>query len=89
MKEKLKDFYEKNKRTIKTIGFISIGAVIGWICGGKIYNSGKQEGVDLGVDAVEVLMNKAIEKNPDITIKEFGNQEFIDSLIEEIIESHN
>lgn len=89
MKEKLKNFYEKNKRTIKTIGFISIGAVIGWICGEKIYNSGKQEGMDLGVDAVELLMNKAIEKNPDITIKEFTNQEFIDSLAKEIIESYN
>lgn len=89
MKQKLKDFYEKNKGKIKTIGTISIGVITGWLLGSKLYNTGKQDGMDICEKAVGLLMEKAIEKNPDVTIKEFVSKEFITGLADEIIESYN
>ena len=88
MKEKLKNFYDKNKKRIQDVAIISAGAVIGWICCRKIYDSGTKDGIEVGLTSMTVLMEKAIEKNPNITVKEFSDKDFITGLTKEIIESY-
>lgn len=88
MKEKLKDFYEKNKEKIQNGALFCIGGTISVICGIKIYKDGKEFGLNLGWMVFGLLIEKALEKNPDISVKEFANEEFMVGLAKEIVESY-